>query len=166
LVFDAARKMVLLNSDLRQIISIKEASKVLRYDELGIEYKALSSESTTAQGLNPTLHICDELGQLTGPNSDLYEALELATGTQPNPLTIVISTQAARDTDLLSTLIDDGIAGHDPRTLVSLYAAPKNADPFAETTIKLANPSFELFMNREEILAMAAAARRLPAREA
>jgi phage terminase large subunit-like protein len=166
LVFDAARKMVLLNSDLRQIISIKEASKVLRYDELGIEYKALSSESTTAQGLNPTLHICDELGQVVGPNSDLYEALELATGTQPNPLTIIISTQGASDTDLLSTLIDDGIAGHDPHTLVALYAAPKDADPFAEATIKLANPSFDFFMNREETLAMAAAARRLPAREA
>jgi phage terminase large subunit-like protein len=62
LTFNQARKMVLLNADLRQIISIKESSKVLRYDELGIEYRALSAEAHTAQGLNPTLHICDELG--------------------------------------------------------------------------------------------------------
>jgi len=166
LTFDQARKMVLWNPDLRQIISIKESSKILRYDELGIEYKALSSEAHTAQGLNPVLHICDELGQVVGPHSDLFEALELATGAQRDPLTVIISTQSAADSDLLSALIDDGFAGHDPHTLVSLYSAPKDADPFAEATIRLANPSFDLFMNQEEILAMAAAARRLPAREA
>ena len=96
----------------------------------------------------------------------MYEALELATGTQRDPLTVVISTQSASDSDLLSTLIDDGLAGHDPHTVVSLYSAPKDADPFAEATIRLANPSYHVFMNTNEILAMAAAARRLPAREA
>ena len=143
LTFDQARKMVLWNPDLRQIISIKESSKILRYDELGIEYKALSSAAHTAQGLNPFLHICDELGQVVGPHSDLFEALELATGAQRDPLTVIISTQSAADSDLLSALIDDGFAGHDPHTLVSLYSAPKDADPFAEATIRLANPSFD-----------------------
>jgi phage terminase large subunit-like protein len=50
LTFDQARKMVLWNADLRQIISIKESSKVRRYDELGIEYRALSAEAHTVQG--------------------------------------------------------------------------------------------------------------------
>jgi phage terminase large subunit-like protein len=158
--------MVLWNADLRQIISVKESSKVLRYDELGIEYRALSAEAHTAQGLNPSLHICDELGQVVGPQSALYEALELATGAQRDPLTVVISTQSASDSDLLSTLIDDGRSGHDPRNLVSLYAAGADLDPFGEEAIRAANPSFDLFMNKAEILDMAAAARRLPAREA
>jgi phage terminase large subunit-like protein len=166
LTFDAARKMILWNPDLRQAIAIKESAKVLRNDELGIEYKALSSEAHRAQGLNPTLHIADELGEVVGPTSSLFEALELSTAAQRDVLTVVISTQAASDSDLLSTLIDDGIAGHDPGTVVSLYSAPKDADPFAEATIRLANPSFDMLMNRDEILAMAAAARRLPAREA
>jgi phage terminase large subunit-like protein len=166
LVFDAARRMVLLNDDLRQIISIKEASKTLRYDELGIEYKALSSESNTAQGLNPTFHVCDELGQVDGPNSALFEALELATGAQPDPLTVCISTQSASDADLFSTLIDDGLAGHDPHYTVSLYSALKNCALDDENAIRAANPSYDLFMNREEILAAARAAQRLPAREA
>jgi phage terminase large subunit-like protein len=64
LTFDAARKMILLNNDLRQAVSIKESAKVLRNDELGIEYKALSSEAHRAQGLNPSLHIADELGEV------------------------------------------------------------------------------------------------------
>jgi phage terminase large subunit-like protein len=166
LTFDQARKMVLWNPDLRQVISIKESSKVLRYDELGIEYKALSSEAHTAQGLNPTLHICDELGQVVGPHSDLYEALELATAAQRDPLTVVISTQSASDSDLLSTLIDDGLSGHDARTTISLYAAPKDCALDDESAIRAANPSYDLFMNRDEILAAAKAALRMPAREA
>lgn len=48
--------------DLPQPDGPTSTSKVLRYDELGIEYRALSAEAHTAQGLNPTLHICDELG--------------------------------------------------------------------------------------------------------
>jgi len=47
-----------------------------------------------------------------GPVSELYEALETATAGQEAPLSIVISTQAATDADLLSTLIDDAKAGH------------------------------------------------------
>src|SRR5262249_4358630 len=166
LVFDAARKMVLWNPDLRQIISIKEASKILRCDELGIEYKALSSEAHTAQGLNPVLHICDELGQVVGPHSDLFEALELATAAQRDPLTVVISTQSGSDTDLLSTLIDDGLGGYDPRSTVSLFTAPKDWALDDESAICAANPSYHLFMNRDEILAAAKAALRMPAREA
>ena len=166
LTFDAARKMILWNSDLRQAVAIKESAKVLRNNELEIEYKALSSEAHTAQGLNPVFHIADELGEVVGPTSRLFEALELATAAQRDVLTVVISTQAASDGDLLSTLIDDGIAGHDPGTIVRLYSAPKDLDPFAESTIRLANPSYDMLMNRDELLAMAAAARRLPAREA
>jgi hypothetical protein len=51
----------------------------------------------------------------------LYEALETATGAQADPLTIVISTQAPTDADLLSILIDDAKAGHDPHTVLSLH---------------------------------------------
>lgn len=165
LTFDQARKMVLWNADLRQIIAVKESGKVLRYDELGIEYRALSAEAHTAQGLNPVLHICDELGQVVGPHSALYEALELATAAQRDPLTVIISTQSAADSDLLSTLIDDGLSGHDPRNSVSLYTAPRDCALDDESAIGAANPSYQLFMNRDEILAAARAALRMPARE-
>jgi hypothetical protein len=78
----------------------------------------------------------------------------------------VISTQAPTDRDLMSMLIDDALAGHDPHTVVQLYTAPIDLDPFAEATIKLANPALGVFMNRREVLAMAASAKRMPAREA
>jgi len=54
-------------------------------------------------------------------------------------LSIVISTQASGDADLLSVLIDDAQSGRDPRVVCSVYAAPPDADPFALETIKLAD---------------------------
>jgi phage terminase large subunit-like protein len=110
--------------------------------------------------------IHDELGQIRGPRSALYQAVESATGALTNPLSLVISTQAANDTDLLSRLLDDALGGHDPRTIVRLYAAPADADPFAESTIRIANPGYDTIMSRQEVLGMAARARRMPTSEA
>ena len=87
-------------------------------------------------------------------------------GAQESSLTIIISTQAPTDADLLSILIDDALAGHDPHVVAKLYTAPPELDPFAEDTIRLANPTFDAFMNSGEVLAMAADAKRMPAREA
>src|SRR5262249_57575284 len=49
---------------------------------------------------------------------------------------------------------------------ISLHTAPPELDPFAEATIRLANPAYDGFLNRREVLAMAEAARRMPARQA
>lgn len=67
---------------------------------------------------------------------------------------------------LLSILIDDALGGHDPRTVVKLYTAPRTLDPFARETIALANPALGSFLNEREVMAMAEDARRMPAREA
>jgi phage terminase large subunit-like protein len=166
LIFSAACKMIRLNPDLARIIRITESSKTLRCAELGTSYRALSAEANTAFGLNPAFIVFDELGQVRGPRSQLYEALETATGAQRDALTIIISTQAPNDGDLLSLLIDDARAGHDPRVVLSLHTAPPELDPFAESTIKLANPGWSTIINPKEVLAMANDARRMPAREA
>jgi phage terminase large subunit-like protein len=165
LIFGLASKMVRMNSDLSRAISIRESAKVLTCSELGTSYRALSADATTALGLSPAFVIHDELGAVEGPRSQLYEALELATAAQDNPLSVIISTQAPSDTDLLSILIDDALAGGDPRTTCSLYSAPPTLDPFSEDAIRAANPAFDMFMNKSEVLQMAADAKRMPSRE-
>jgi phage terminase large subunit-like protein len=166
LVFALAAKMIRQSEVLSGNILIKDAAKQLICPHFGTSYRALSAESTTAFGLSPTLILHDELGQVRGPRSALYEALETATAAQAEPLSIIISTQASSDQDLLSTLIDDAKAGHDPRTVLRLDTAPMDLDPFAEGTIRMANPALDVFMNRQEVLEMAAGARRMPARQA
>jgi phage terminase large subunit-like protein len=165
IIFSLASKMVRMNPELARAISIKESAKTLICGELGTMYRALSADATTAYGLSPAFIIHDELGQVRGPRSPLYEALETATGAQQDPLSIIISTQAPTDADLLSILIDDALAGHDPHTVVSLYTAPIELDPFDEETIRLANPAFGTFLSDKEVLAMARDAQRMPARE-
>src|SRR5690606_12510512 len=136
------------------------------YTTLFRSYRALSAEASTAYGLSPVFIVHDELGQVKGPRSELYEALETATAAQESPLSIIISTQAPTDADLLSVLIDDALQGHDPRVVLSLYTAPVTDDPFDEETIRKANPAFGDFQNAEEVMAMAADAKRMPSREA
>jgi phage terminase large subunit-like protein len=165
IIFSLAAKMVRMNPELLQTVTIQESAKQLTCPELGTRYRALSADATTAYGLSPALVIHDELGQVRGPRSALYEALETATGAQEKPLSIIISTQAPTDADLLSVLIDDALAGHDPHTVVKLYTAPMELDPFDEATIRLANPAFGTFLNAREVLAMAQDAKRMPARE-
>ena len=165
-LFHLAAKIIRLSPKLRGFVVIRDAAKELRCPELGTTYKALSAEASTAYGLSPTLTVFDELGQVRGPRDELFEAMETSTAGQADPLTIIISTQAPNDQDLLSVLIDDASGGHDPSTVLRFDVAPEDADPFAEATIRRANPAFDVFMNKQEIQAMADAARRLPTREA
>lgn len=165
ILFALAAKMVRMLPDLNDNVTVRDTAKQLFCPELGTLYRALSAEASTAYGLSPVLIIHDELGQVKGPRSELYEALETATGAQEHPLSIIISTQAPTDADLLSVLIEDAQAGHDPRVVLALHTAPTDLDPFSEEAIRAANPAFGDFQNAAETLAMAEDARRMPSRE-
>jgi phage terminase large subunit-like protein len=165
LIFNLATKMVRMSEALDNVIMVRETKKELYCPELGIVYRALSADVGTNFGLSPSLIIHDELGQVRGPRSPLYEALETATAAQEDPLTIIISTQAPTEADLLSVLIDDAKAGHDPHTVLRIDAADMTDDPFALATIEKANPALNIFMNKKEVLSMAKDAERMPARE-
>ena len=166
IIFDVAAKCVRFSPSLAPHVQIRETHKELLCPELGTHYKALSAEVKTSFGLSPVFIIHDELGQVRGPKSELYEALETATGAQENPLSIIISTQAPTEADLLSVLIDDAIAAHDKRVVIRLYSAPADCNPFSIDAIQKANPAFGDFQNADEVLAMAEDARRMPSREA
>lgn len=166
IVFRLASKIVRLSPTLSPYVIVRDTTKQLYCPGCGTLYRALSAEKKTAHGLSPVFIIHDELGQVSGPRSDLYEALETATGAQADPLSIVISTQAPTDADLLSVLIDDAQTGADPTVKVFLYTADPEADPFDVATIRQANPAFDEFQNQKEVLQMAEAARRMPSREA
>lgn len=165
-LFELTAKIVRLSPKLQPVIQIKDTLKELLCPPLGVTYKALSADASTAYGRSPALTVFDELGQERGPRSALFEALETATAAQEDRLTVIVSTQAASDQDLLSVLIDHALAGHDPSTVLRFDTAPEDADPFSEETIRLANPAYDVFLNQKEVLAQAAAAKWMPPREA
>lgn len=166
ILFGYASKVVRMSPDLSEYVQIKESAKTLVCPELGSMYRALSADASTAYGLSPVFSVHDELGQVKGPRSELYEAIETASAAHESPLSIIISTQAPTDADLLSLLIDDALTGADPRIKVALHTAPMDMDPFSDEAIRAANPHFDVFMNREEVRKQATDAKRLPAQEA
>lgn len=166
ILFALAAKVVRMSPDLSSVVTIRDTAKQLFCPDLGTLYRALSAEASTAYGLSPAFVVHDELGQVKGPRFELYEALETAAAAQDDPLSIIISTQAPTDADLLSVLIDDALTGADPRVKVILHTAPLEADPFSDESIRLANPHFDEFMNRDEVRRQAEDARRMPSREA
>lgn len=164
-LFRLAAAMVRMSPEIAVEVAIVESRKEMRCAALGTVYRALSRDAPTALGLSPVFVVHDELGQVKGARDPLYEALETASGAQEAPLSIVISTQAPTNADLLSVLIDDGLKGDDPRVVVSLYTAPEDMDPFTEEAVRLANPAFGDFQNAVETMATAADAKRMSPRE-
>lgn len=165
LLFELAAKVVRMSPDLASVITIRDTKKEMLCGELGAVYTALSADAKTKFGMSPRFLVHDELGQVKGPTFDLYESLETACAAHDNPLSIIISTQAATDADLLSLLIDEALSGHDPKTKVALYSAPLDMDPFSEDALRAANPHYDYFMNKEEVRDQAESARRMPSRE-
>jgi phage terminase large subunit-like protein len=166
LVFNLAAKMVRMSNDLNEFVTVRDTAKELYCPRTGVKYKALSADATTAYGLSPFAVIHDELGQVRGPRSELYDALETAMGAQDAPLSIIISTQAPSDADLLSVLIDDAQAAYDPRTILFMHAADKDDDPHDEDTWRKANPALGDFRSLEDMREASERAKRMPAFEA
>jgi phage terminase large subunit-like protein len=165
-LFNLAAKIVRMSPDLNAVLVIRDTAKQIFCPDLGTLYKALSAEASTAHGQSPIFAIHDELGQVRGPVSELYNAIENAMGAHEAPMSIIISTQAPTDADLLSILIDDAEQGRDPCVVLSLYTADPLADPFSEEAIKQANPAFGDFLNASEVRKQAANAKALPSQEA
>lgn len=165
ILFALAAKIVRMSPDLSPLVTVRDTVKQLHCAELGTLYRAISAEASTAYGLSPVFTVHDELGQVRGPRSELYEALETASGAQEEPLSIIISTQAPTDADLLSVLIDDAKRGADPKTKLFLFSADEALDPFSMKAMREANPALGDFLNATEVAEQAAAAKRMPSRE-
>lgn len=164
-LFNLAAKMVRLSPELSGVLVIRDAAKQIFCPELGTLYKALSAEASTAHGQSPIFAVHDELGQVRGPVSELYNAIENAMGAHDAPMSIIISTQAPTDGDLLSVLIDDALKGRDPSVVISLYTADPDIDPFSMKALKQANPALGDFLNSKEVQKQAANAKAIPSQE-
>jgi len=161
-LFELAAKMVRMHPVLSRWVIIRDTNKEMVCPRLGTKYMALSADAKTAHGKSPVFAVHDELGQVRGPTSELYNAVENAMGAHKEPLSIIISTQAPTDNDLLSIRLDDALSGKDPRKVGILYTADPELDPFSEEALRQANPAYGDFLNADELHTQAEDARRMP----
>ncbi len=164
-VFDYCCKMIRMSPALSGIIRIIESKKKLIGIPMNVTYQASAADSKTAQGSSPLVAIMDELGQVRGPRSEFFEAIETGQGAHDSPLLIIISTQASSDSDLLSIMIDDALLGADPTSICHLYTAPEGCGLLDKKAWKAANPALGSFRSEEDVKRLAEKAVRMPSQE-
>lgn len=165
LVFNLASKMVSMSPELAPLVKVIPSSKRLIGLPMNVEFRALASDGSTAQGLSVYLGLIDEVGQVRGPKSDFVDAITTSQGAHDNPLIIYLSTQAATDADLLSVMIDDAKKSKDPRTVCHLYEANKECALSDEDGWQMANPALGIFRSKDDLSEQMAKAERMPSAE-
>ncbi|MBR1230219.1 terminase large subunit [Bradyrhizobium sp. AUGA SZCCT0176] len=164
IVYKVASQIVRADPELNEILRCVDSTKTIACYSNGSFYRAMSSESGTKHGLNPTFVVFDELAQ--AKNRELYDVLDTSFGARADPLFVVISTQSNDPEHILSKLIDDGTGAKDPRIVCHLYEVPEDCkDIFDPKVWKKANPALGDFRSLADLKAIADKAERMPAEE-
>jgi phage terminase large subunit-like protein len=163
IVYKVASQMVRMDPELSEALRCIDSTKTIACYSNGSFYRALSSESGTKHGLNPTFVCYDELSQ--AKSRELYDVLDTSFGARASPLFVVISTQSNDPEHILSKLVDDGRDANDPRIVCHLYEVPEDADVFDPANWKKANPALGDFRSLSDLKAIADKAERMPAEE-
>lgn len=162
-VFKVAAQIVRADPELMSRLRVVDSTKVIANHQNGSMYQAISAESGTKHGLNPSMVIFDELAQAKG--RALYDVLDTAMGARIEPLFLTISTQSNDPEHILSKLIDDGLNANDPTTVCHLYAADEGCEIDDQVQWRKANPALDDFRDLEDFTVLAQKAKRMPAEE-
>lgn len=160
IVFDAARRMVLLNDGLRQHIQAFKDS--LYCEELFSSWRPLGGKSEGQHGKGPSFRIADELHEFR--DDRLLQFLDQGTGARQQPFAWDISTAGLQQGygwelwNVCRNLVEGTIVDH--RTLVAIYAADDDDDPYAIETWRKANPNFGISLSADYMRDQAELARR------
>jgi len=165
LVFKLAEKMIVLSPELQTLTKVVPSLKTIIGLSQNVEYKALSADASTNLGISPALAILDETGQVTGPTSDFVDAIVTSQGAYDDALLVVISTQAASDADLFSTLLDDAERSGDPSIVSHVYTSDPDKSMLHKNQWKNSNPALGIFRSMQDLAENLEKASRLPATE-
>jgi phage terminase large subunit-like protein len=171
LVFNVAATMVRRDPELAARLEVIPSRRRILHHASGSAYKVLASDAPSALGVNASGIVMDELA--AWPVRDLYDVMSSRTGSRRAPLTLIITTAGDSDSEFgvgaevhaYATRVRDGILT-DPSFLPIIYAAPEDADPWAEATWRACNPALGDFRSLEEFRVAARQAREVPGREA
>lgn len=165
-VFDPARAMVRSGSkEIRD--RLLPHRNVIEYPETNGFFEVLASDAGLQHGLNVHGAVIDEVH--VHKTRDLIDVVDTATGSRRQPLIIYITTADEDDRtsiyDEKRTYVErlaEGII-EDPSVYGVVFAAPDDADPFAEATWEAANPGIDRSVMRGYLAAKAKKAAASPA---
>jgi phage terminase large subunit-like protein len=141
-VFDDAKRMCMTSRHARK--RVDPLADVMRVPSTGSVFRALSRIAETAHGLNVSGAVIDEIH--VHKRRGLIDAIETGTGARDQPLIVFITTA---DEATEGTIYDEkhGYTEKCANDVVQdashygvIWAAEKGDDPFAESTMRKANP--------------------------
>jgi phage terminase large subunit-like protein len=146
---------------------VRAVSNKVLHPKSGSYIEVISSVADAQHGANLHFVCVDELHVHKTP--DMVETLETGTGSRRQPLVGIITTADsgkqgtiyARKREYIEQLARGAIK--DPSTYGVVWAAEKDADPFAEPTWKSANPGYGISPTRAYMKSAAAKAQQSPA---
>jgi phage terminase large subunit-like protein len=106
IVFDEAKRMVLAEPELREIIRVQRWHLEGPRNSI---FRVLSADAELQQGLNPSFVIFDEVH--VQPNRDLWDAMVLGMGARERPMIVGITTAGYDRTTLAWDLYERGQRG-------------------------------------------------------
>jgi phage terminase large subunit-like protein len=168
IVFRFVKDMIRINGFLRKSLKVVDSVKRVVHRVDGSTYEAIAAEAGGQFGMGLALCVYDELAQ--AKNRDLYDALMTSLGSEPEPLMMIISTQAPSDQHLLSELIDYGERVNrgiifDPSFVCHLHSVPMDAKIDDESQWKLANPGLGDYRDKKELREAVKRALEMPSHE-
>jgi len=141
-VFDDAKKMLLTSTHARR--RVRALADVVADDKLGGIFRVLSKVAEAAHGLNVSGAAIDEIH--IHKRRDLVDAIETGTGARTQPLIVFLTTA---DEAVEGSIYDEKhgytrkVADRiveDPSHYGVIWAAEDTDDPFADATLRKANP--------------------------
>lgn len=167
-IFRAAARMIRANKALTKRCRILDSRKQIIVEATGNSFEALSADSGTKHGYNPSIVIYDELH--AAKNRELYEVLETGMGTRREPLMITITT-AGHDRESMeyelfdyAVKVDNGTID-DPTFYPCLYYAGDDDDWTDPAVWRKANPALGDFRSFEEMERLCKRAQAVPSQQ-
>lgn len=165
IVFGASSKMTKGSRALMK--RLRPLRSVIEHKKTGSVFRVLSSEGDRQHGLNVHGGIIDEVHVHKTP--DLIDAIETGTGSREQPIVWFITT--ADDGKLESVYAikreyAENVAHgtfEDPTFYAIIFGAPDDLDPFAESTLEVANPGIDFTVKRDYLRRKASEAQSTPA---
>ena len=171
LVFGFARRMLIEAPALTERFGVVVEEHLVKRPKTGAVFRALSAEAKTVEGKLPRLTVVDEVH--VHPDRDLWDNLRKMSAKRPDSVMLAIST-AGNDTSGIGYEVYQYAKGilkgdkQDESQFALLIEADRkrpdgsDADPFAEETIRQANPALGISIDPIEVFNEANEAKQSP----
>ncbi len=187
LTYEYCHNSIICSPTLSPVVDFKDTAKSFKVKQLHTTYKALSKDAKAQLGKSPAIAIHDELGQVEGPLDPLFNNIETAMKAHKSPMSLIVSTQAPKDGDLLSLMIDNAIKHPRRDVVLFLSAAPLEPEegveedgvapeqwavppnptfPYTLPALLAANPEAGIICNLEDLQREALNAQQMPSLDA